>query len=81
MRQSCPQWRGRLQDRQRVRRRRRAISPRSVPDHCAMQAVWSVAPRCRRRHCLPKLRGPPYATRLLTATTSPVLLQTLTTWA
>ena len=64
-----PRWRERLHDRHRVRRRSGATRPRSVPYHRSIKAVWIVAPSCRRRNCFPKRRGPPYTTRLLTATT------------
>src|SRR4029453_5737083 len=78
--QTFPRWRAWLQDRHRVRRRRGATSPRSVPYQRSMKAVWIVGPSCRRRNCLTKRRGPPKTTRLLTSTTWPAGLRTLTTW-
>src|SRR6516225_9562363 len=78
--QTFPRWRVRLQDRHRVRRRRGATSPRKVPYHRSIKAVWIVSPSCRRRNCLPKRRGPPYTTRLRTSTIWPALFRTLTTW-
>src|SRR5262252_7782090 len=79
--QTFPRWRVRLQDRHRVRRRRGATRPRKVPYQRSIKAVWIVCPNWRRRNCLPKRRGPPYTTRLLTSTTWPAVLRTLTTWA
>src|SRR5438045_9475349 len=63
MSQTFPRWRAWLQDRHRVRRRRGATSPRKVPYQRSIKAVWIVSPSCRRRHCLPKRRGPPKTTR------------------
>jgi hypothetical protein len=49
-----PRWRARLQDRQWMRRYREAISPRSVPYHRAIPAIWIVVPNCRMHHCCQK---------------------------
>ena len=79
--QTVPRGRLRRQERHRGRRRRGATRPRSVPYQRSIHTVWIVSPSWRRRHGLPKRRGPPKPTRLLTSTTWPAVVRTVTTWA